>query len=159
LNILIFELGSDRYAVVLEQVIEVLPVGPITPVPTISPLVFGAVNVRGHVTPVVDLRELFKAPKRPPRPGDMSLLILCGGIMLMLGVDRVLEAISIPDPKVETSRLANDLIRHRLETPRGMARLIDLERMLASISSQIASATTGSLLAEDLPLIQKDNET
>jgi chemotaxis-related protein WspB len=55
---LIFELGSDRYAIDTSDVVEVLARAPLKALPGTPPWVSGLCSYRGHTVPVIDLCEL-----------------------------------------------------------------------------------------------------
>lgn len=59
LELLVFSLGGDRYGVDAGQVLEVVPLRGLTPVPCTPPFVLGVVNHRGRMLAVVDFRRLF----------------------------------------------------------------------------------------------------
>jgi purine-binding chemotaxis protein CheW len=58
-QIVTFEVGEEEFAVDILAVQEIIRVGQITRVPHSPPSVEGAVNFRGQITPVVDLRRRF----------------------------------------------------------------------------------------------------
>jgi chemotaxis-related protein WspB len=55
---LLFELGTDRYALDVRQVAEVLPLLDIKRVPQTPPSVAGILNYRGEPVPVIDVSQL-----------------------------------------------------------------------------------------------------
>ena len=57
-----FKLGSELFAIRVDQVREVLEISQITRVPTAPDYMRGVVNVRGQSTTVVDLRRKFGLP-------------------------------------------------------------------------------------------------
>lgn len=63
-DLLVFELAHERYALELEHVREVCPLTELVPVPCTPRFVRGIVNLRGEICPVVDLRRLFDLPER-----------------------------------------------------------------------------------------------
>lgn len=54
----LFHLGPERYALEARQVVEVLPLLGLTPIPQAPRGVAGLINYRGQPVPVVDLSEL-----------------------------------------------------------------------------------------------------
>jgi purine-binding chemotaxis protein CheW len=52
------EIGGEHYAVPVDDVLEVAPLGELTPVPGAPPAVAGVLNLRGEVLAVVDLAVL-----------------------------------------------------------------------------------------------------
>ncbi|MBI2215843.1 MAG: purine-binding chemotaxis protein CheW [Candidatus Rokubacteria bacterium] len=62
LELLVFSLGDERYAVDMRHVAEVLPLRGLTPMPCTPPFILGVVHHRGRILPVVDLRRWFGLP-------------------------------------------------------------------------------------------------
>jgi chemotaxis-related protein WspB len=56
---LLFELGSDRYALDVRQVAEVLPLVGVKEIPGVPAAMNGLVNYRGAPVPVIDLSQLM----------------------------------------------------------------------------------------------------
>lgn len=71
---LLFQLGSDRYALEAERITEILPlVGlrkPLRPPPGIA----GTLNYHGDLVPVIDLSELALGTSAPPRLSTRIIL-------------------------------------------------------------------------------------
>ena len=63
---LVVRLGGDRYALDIQQVVEVVPLVDIMPVPQAPPAVSGVFTYRGFPVPVVDLCQLTL--NRPASP-------------------------------------------------------------------------------------------
>jgi purine-binding chemotaxis protein CheW len=55
LDVVIVDLGSERRAIAAAHVLEVVPAGPLTPVPGTPGFLLGLASRRGRVLPVVDL--------------------------------------------------------------------------------------------------------
>jgi chemotaxis-related protein WspB len=86
---LLFELGSDRYALDVRQVSAVLPLVTITQIPQAPPAVAGLVDYRGTAVPVIDLQQLTLG--RPARRRLSTRLVLVhytdpGGTTRLLGL-------------------------------------------------------------------------
>jgi len=76
----VFRVGSERYALPLEAVREVvLPQPPFARVPRVSEAVPGVMNLRGRVLAVVDLAALVGLPSQPLREGSGQVLVLDQG--------------------------------------------------------------------------------
>lgn len=58
--VLLFEIGSEVFAIPADCVREILEVPPVTRVPDAAALIDGLVNVRGAVVPLADLRTPFE---------------------------------------------------------------------------------------------------
>ena len=76
----VFRVASERYALPLEAVREVvLPQPPFSRVPRTSEAVHGVLNLRGRVVAVVDLAALVGLPSQPLLEGAGQVLILDHG--------------------------------------------------------------------------------
>jgi len=76
----VFRVGSERYALPLEAVREVvLPQPPFARVPRVSEAVPGVMNLRGRVLAVVDLAALVGLPSQTLREGSGQVLVLDQG--------------------------------------------------------------------------------
>lgn len=61
---LTFRVGAQWYAVGVLSVFEVVNMVAISPVPDMPPAVLGIVNIRGSMSPVIDLRVRFNSPDK-----------------------------------------------------------------------------------------------
>lgn len=84
-ELVVFPLGSERYAVPASQVRGVVPLGEVTPVPCTPPSILGVVSHRGRVLPVIDLREV---PDVDAAAGWV-VAVEAGGIAFGLASDEV----------------------------------------------------------------------
>jgi chemotaxis-related protein WspB len=71
---LLFQLGEDRYALEIGQIVEVLPMVSVKAIPQAAPGVAGVFNYRGTPVPLIDLGEL--ALGTPSRPRISTRIIL-----------------------------------------------------------------------------------
>ncbi|MFG6148892.1 chemotaxis protein CheW [Halobacillus sp. B23F22_1] len=58
-KVIVFQLGEEEYAIPVHQVGSIERVMHITRVPRTAPFVEGVINLRGVVTPIIDLRKRF----------------------------------------------------------------------------------------------------
>lgn len=84
LELLEFRLAQESYAVETRYVREVYPLKDLTPLPCTPPFILGIVNVRGRVTPVVDIKKFFDLPDKGLT--DLNRIILVAGNELELGL-------------------------------------------------------------------------
>jgi len=88
IELCIFRVGDEEYAIDLRRMREILQPLPITPVPRGPAFMEGVVNLRGEVIPVVDVRKrLGLAGPAGPRP--KVLVVNVAGRVLGLVVDGV----------------------------------------------------------------------
>lgn len=62
LDVVEFDLASERYAFPLADVREVSLLRELTPVPCTPPFVLGIINLRGEIRTVIDLKKFFDLP-------------------------------------------------------------------------------------------------
>jgi len=84
LEVLEFRLAQERYAVETRHVHEVVPLKDLTPLPCTPPFVLGIVNVRGRITPVIDIKKFFDLPDQGLT--DLHRIIRVRGNDLELGL-------------------------------------------------------------------------
>jgi chemotaxis signal transduction protein len=97
-NVIVFAVGSARYAVELRWVREVVTLGFVTGVPTAPPALGGVCNLHGTILPVLDLLALLdQGSGPPPRQGDGALVLESDGIVCALRVDQVDHVASLED--------------------------------------------------------------
>lgn len=58
-----FRLGARRLAAPFDEVVEIVPLPPVTPVPGSAPWMLGIANVRGNLLPVVDLKQFLEGER------------------------------------------------------------------------------------------------
>ena len=98
---LLFQLGSDRYALAASEVVEVLPLMALKQIPQAPQGVAGILNYRGHPVPVVDLSLLALGAAAAQRVSTRLLITRCNGAetgaapkLLGLLVERATEAVT-----------------------------------------------------------------
>jgi chemotaxis-related protein WspB len=63
--LLIFTIGDQKYGIDTKDVIEISPIVEVNKIPNSESYIFGLINYRGEVVPVIDLSEvLLKTPTR-----------------------------------------------------------------------------------------------
>jgi purine-binding chemotaxis protein CheW len=95
MDVLVFELGSHRYALRLPQVVEVVRAATITPLPKAPSIVEGAVDFRGTVVPILDVRSRFGLQAKPLSPSDLFILAKAGKRQVAIRVDRATQFVTV----------------------------------------------------------------
>src|ERR1700735_2720179 len=88
-------LGAEHYALSLEQVVEVVELGAITPVPGSGATLLGLRNLRGEILPALDLCALLGVVS-----GDATrhlVVVADGDRRAGLAVDEAIEFSQLPD--------------------------------------------------------------
>lgn len=113
INLLVFKLGEEEFALPVEAVDEVtqLPVK-VTRVPKTPKFLEGVVNLRGEVLPVVDQRKRFNMPPLERPEGSRLVVVHSERHRAALIVDRVVEVLSTsPDTLEPAPDLTGEPIR------------------------------------------------
>lgn len=84
LELLVFRIGSERWALETRYVREVLPLRGMTALPCTPPFVRGIINVRGHVVAVLDLKRLFGLAEQGL--SDLHRVVLVEHVSSLFGV-------------------------------------------------------------------------
>lgn len=134
---LVFALGEGAYAVSMTPVREIIRVPEVTPVPLSHGAVIGAVNLRGQVIPVADLRQLLGYDATEPGD-DARVLVTDMRDGLGLLVDAVLEATTLGPGDVRPAENVTGVVDlpwlegvvHRCDR---LVQCVDLERLIANV--------------------------
>ena len=131
LEVLVFEVGGQRYGVPAAAVLEIVRAVAVVPLPGAPAVIEGIINFRGSVVPVLDVRRRLRLPGRPLEHTDHFIVARAGPRRVALRVDRAvalarLEAAAVEEakgavPGVEyvawVAKLPDDLVLvHDLET-------------------------------------------
>ena len=101
LQLVLFELASEHYAVDSSNVREVMRMQNITRVPGAPPFVKGVINLRGKVMPVLDLGKRLGLPGGEHGKDGRIVVVEVGGQSVGMIVDGVSEVLRIPLSIVE----------------------------------------------------------
>jgi twitching motility protein PilI len=55
-----YRIGQRRLASGFDEVVEILPMPQVTPVPGSQPWMLGVANIRGNLLPIVDLKQILE---------------------------------------------------------------------------------------------------
>ncbi len=103
-SVLWFKLGSEEYAIKVEDVQTVLDEFAVTPVPNTPRFVQGVINLRGNIIPIIDLREMFQLPDVNSAKQRVIVLEVRELAMLKVGilVDDVREVLDMDFAELQT---------------------------------------------------------
>ena len=92
----VFTIEGKTLGVDILKVQEILRMVEITPFPRMPDFALGAINLRGRIVPVINLRRKLGLPDRPPGPKTCNLLVRSGEQIIGFLVDDVSEVVDIP---------------------------------------------------------------
>jgi purine-binding chemotaxis protein CheW len=91
-----FKMDQHIFAMPLDVILQILPMMTVTPIPHISKIVKGTVNIRGEDVLVVSLRSHFGMEESEPQLYTPLLLTKLNGRSLALIVDAVMDVMNLP---------------------------------------------------------------
>lgn len=128
-----FRLGARWYAMSIQNVLEVLHLVAITPIPDAPPDVLGVITLRDEVMRVIDLRVRFGINEPQLSLNTPLLAVSAGGEQAALVVDEVDNVIQVTDiqPSPEhSSTYVNDIAHYEGR----VHPVLDVERLLMNVT-------------------------
>lgn len=95
-----FRLDQRTFALPLDVIVQILPMMIITPIPHMTRIVKGTINIRGEDVLVINLRSHFGLEEIELQLYTPLLLLKLNGRLLALIVDAVLDVMNLPLEKV-----------------------------------------------------------
>jgi chemotaxis signal transduction protein len=135
---LLVRAGGRKVGLSLDQVVEVLDLGPVYAVPSSEPAVRGVTTCRGRIVPLVHLASLLDGRSQTPSGGGTAVVLDLGGRRLCLEVDdadEVLREPGLPVPQDVSLPFAVAVVR----AADGIIPLLDLTAIGARISETATS--------------------
>jgi purine-binding chemotaxis protein CheW len=83
-EIIEFILASESYGVESSFVREVYPLKDFTPLPGVPPYIFGIINVRGQILPLIDLKKFLNLPEKGL--GELNKVIILSNGQMEFGI-------------------------------------------------------------------------
>ncbi|WP_010491273.1 chemotaxis protein CheW [Paenibacillus elgii] len=101
LKVIVFTLGKEEYGVEVEKVRTIERMQPMTRVPKTPEFVKGVINLRGVVTPVIDLRGRFGFPETEYTDNSRIIIVAVGDIEVGLIVDSANDVIDVDSDHID----------------------------------------------------------
>jgi purine-binding chemotaxis protein CheW len=96
-----FFLDGNFFGMPVQDVQEVVPHLPITPVPSAPPAVAGLFSLRGEILTAIELRACLGFPPRPEGQAPLNLVVHHGGEAVSLLVDEIGDVVTLEDSLFE----------------------------------------------------------
>lgn len=100
-KVIVFRLKDEEYGVEVHQVKSIEKLEHITRVPRTPKFVKGVINLRGVVTPIIDLRNRFGIEEAPHTDATRIIIVAVGELEVGLIVDAANDVIDIPLNAIE----------------------------------------------------------
>ena len=98
----VFKLGRERYALEVRLVEEIQPVNELTRIPCTPAFVLGAVNVRGRILPVIDVKSFLGLVPAELTPTSKIIVVETSDLELGVIADQVDEVMDIRFDEIKT---------------------------------------------------------
>ncbi len=134
-KVIIFQLKDEEYGVEVEQVRSIERVEHITRVPNTPDFVEGVINLRGVVTPIIDLRKRFNIEGIDHSEMTRVIIVTVGSMDVGLIVDAANDVIDISNeaiepPPVVVGGLEAEYIRGVAKLEKRLLILLNLDKVL-----------------------------
>lgn len=135
-KLIVFELENEEYAISVQSVGSIERILPITRVPGTPDFVKGVINLRGVVTPVIDLKKRLKDKAIEFTERTRIIIVNIGEITVGLIVDAANDVIDIHQDQIEpppetVGTIAVDYINGVVKMDNRLFILLDLEKILS----------------------------
>lgn len=100
LQIIVFTLDENRYALRLSCVERAVRMVEVTPLPKAPEIVLGVINVQGEIIPVLNIRKRFQLPEQEPRLGDQLIIARTTRRAVALVANSVSEVVFLPEEEL-----------------------------------------------------------
>lgn len=101
IKVIVFQLKDEEYGVEVDQVRAIERVQHVTRVPSTPDFVEGVINLRGVVTPIIDLRKRFAIEGESRSDSSRIIIVTVEGMEVGLIVDSANDVIDIPENTIE----------------------------------------------------------
>lgn len=136
IEILIFEVDSERFGIRSADVVQVLQAASFSPLPATPRIVEGALNLRGRVMPVLNIREILGLATKEMEHTDHLIVVEVDAQALTLRADRAVKLLRVePDGMDATVQQPHShLVEFVAKTSDGLVHVLDPRRLLADES-------------------------
>jgi purine-binding chemotaxis protein CheW len=101
MKVIVFQLKNEEYGVPVHQVKTIERIQPMTRVPRTPDFVKGVINLRGVVTPIIDLRGRFDIEEAEYTENTRMIIVAVGELEVGLIVDSANDVLDVPRDSIE----------------------------------------------------------
>jgi twitching motility protein PilI len=145
-----FRIGHKRLASGFDEVVEIMPMPQVTPVPGAQPWMLGVANIRGNLLPIVDLKQFLEGERTVLHEGQRVLIVRQPGGDVAVTIDELYGQRSfndeqqIPVDALSESTLAEGRYAHFVDRAYRLAEdawgIFSLERLARTPEFRQAAA-------------------
>ncbi|QHE52210.1 chemotaxis protein CheW [Pontibacillus sp. HMF3514] len=136
-KIIVFQLKDEEFGVPVQQVGSIERMQHITRVPSTPEFVKGVINLRGVVTPIIDLRTRFDLDSKEHDESTRIIIVHYNDMEVGLIVDSANDVIDIPKEAIEpppevVGTVEAEYIQGVAKLERRLLILLDLQKVFSS---------------------------
>lgn len=111
-----FRLADEEYGMNIKDIIEIIGLQKITPIPEVPIYIQGVINLRGKIIPIMDLRLRFGMESMEYHDRTSIIVVNVEDVLVGIVVDEVSEVVDITDSNIDpapnlTSKTGNKFIQ------------------------------------------------
>lgn len=154
LQIIVFVLNKEEYAVPIDEIREVIKIPKITPVPNSAEFILGVINLRGKIVPIINIEKRFGLVRNTEGiiPEHVIVTQDKKGTLFGVQVDQVTEVLKVsqdmvqPTPTLVTSKISTEYLGGVIVlSEERVLLLLNLQKIL---TEQIQEALNNVVLTE-----------
>lgn len=135
LKVIAFQLGENEYALPIQQVQSIEKLIPITRVPRVVSYIKGVINLRGVVTPIIDLRKRFGLPEKEYDDGTRIIIATLNEMEVGFIVDGANDVLDVSEDLIEPppavmGEIEPEFITGVVKLEKRLLILLNLEKIL-----------------------------
>lgn len=130
---IVIELGTEKYALKISEVYEIIKIQKITAVPNCKACLEGVTNIRGKIVPIISLRKRFQLGETSVVHKSRIVVVNHNGEMIGIvvdGVNRVLKFSDIQPSTEIVSGVDGSYFQGIGLTEEGLIGILNLEHVL-----------------------------
>ncbi|WP_100404946.1 chemotaxis protein CheW [Bacillus solitudinis] len=101
IKVIIFQLKDQEYAIEVDYIQSIERMQPVTRIPRTFPFITGVMNLRGVITPIINLRKRFGVEDKEYDEATRILVVSKENLEIGFIVDGANDVIDIPVEKIE----------------------------------------------------------
>lgn len=134
-KVIVFQLKNEQYGVDIQQVRSIERLTGVTEVPKTADFIKGVINLRGDITPLIDLKERLHVGTTVQTEATRVLILNIEGLQVGLIVDSATDVIDLEDDLVEPAPsmiggVTKEYLKGVAKLKEKLLILLDLEKVL-----------------------------
>lgn len=104
IQVVVFRLHQEEFGIDINQVVEIIPIPNITPIPNPKDIIIGVINLRGNIIPVMDLAKQFSLrPLTSPDKSARMVVLELDQRTVAIPVDEVPQILKLSDKQIQAT--------------------------------------------------------